>query len=101
MDAESIELQLESEVRSARGHDRFTGNSALDLVMFIKTGAQEMVATGRTSEDDLEEAKANLHRFLDEMESGRVELGYTEYREDVVEWARSKLCPMWPFCTTA
>jgi hypothetical protein len=101
MDAESIELQLQSEVRAKKGHDLFTGNSALDLVAFIREGARAMAAEGRTSEDDLNEAKANLHRFFEEMETGRVELEYDEYREDVVEWARSKLCPMWPFCTTA
>ena len=100
MDADQIERQLLNEVRAARGHDVFTGNSLLDLLMLIQSGAETMVAEGRTSEDDVNEAKANLRHFLDEMESGRVELGYSEFREDVVQWARRRLCPLWPICTS-
>jgi hypothetical protein len=64
----------------------------------IQEGAARMVDEGQVSERDLRKAKDNLHRFLDEMEAGRVELGYSEYREDVVSWARRKLCPLWPIC---
>jgi hypothetical protein len=97
MDAGQIEQQLLNEVRAARGHDLFTANSALDLVMFIRGGAETMVAESRTSEDDLTQAKQNLRRFLDEMDAARVELGYSEFREDTGGLAR-RICPLWPFC---
>jgi hypothetical protein len=67
----------------------------------IQEGANRMVAEGSVSEDDVWKARENLHRFLDEMEVGRLELGYSEYREDVVGWARRKLCPLWPICESA
>lgn len=66
----------------------------------IQEGANRMVAEDRVSERDLREAKKNLRRFLDAMEDGRVELGYSEYREKVVNWARKKVCPLWPICKT-
>jgi len=101
MDSEQIERQLLNEIRAARGHAVFTANSLLNLVAMIHEGAHTMVAEGRVSDRDMRKAKDNLRRFLDEMESGRVELGYSEYREDVVSWARRKLCPLWPICATA
>lgn len=99
MDPDQIEQQLLNEVRAARGHDVFTASSALDLVMLIRDGARTMVAEDRTSEEDLKEAKENLRRFLDEMEAAKVELGYSEFREDTGGRARASLCPLWPFCT--
>ena len=101
MDAEQIERQLLNEIRAARGHAVFTANSLLDLVAMIHEGASRMVDEGHVGDEDLRRAKDNLRRFLDEMEAGRVELGYSEYREDVVSWARRKLCPLWPICATA
>jgi hypothetical protein len=97
LDAYWIEQQLLDEVRAARGHDRFSGNSAIDLVQLIHAGAQRMVAGGRTSRDDIDEARVNVRLFLDEMEEGRLELGYSEFHEDNVERARS-LCRFWPVC---
>src|SRR5215211_5059831 len=97
MDADQLELRLLNEVRNARGHEVFTANSALDLVGLIHEAARRMVAEGRTAEEDFDEARANLRRFLHEMERAKVELGYSEFREDTVGWAR-RICPLWPFC---
>jgi hypothetical protein len=98
MDADQIERQLLNEIRARRGQDLFTANSLLNLLAMVQEGANRMVAEGKDSEEDLREAKANLWRFLDAMEEGRDKLGYTEYREDVVSWARKRLCPLWPIC---
>ena len=101
MDADQIERQLLNEIRARRGQDLFTANSLLNLLAMVQEGANRMVAEGKNSEQDLREAKANLRRFLDAMEEGRIALDYAEYREDVVDWARKKLCPLWPICKSA
>jgi hypothetical protein len=101
MDADQIERQLLNEIRARRGQDLFTANSLLNLLAMVHEGANRMVAEGRDSEQDLREAKANLRRFLDVMEEGRLKLKYPEYREKVVTWARKKVCPLWPICKSA
>src|SRR6266481_151421 len=91
MDADQIEHMLLNDVRAARGHDVFTASSALDLVGLIQDGAKTMVVEGRTRENDLREAQDNLHRFLNEIEIVRIDLGYAEFREDTISMARGSL----------
>jgi len=99
MDANQIEMRFLNELRSTRGHRTFTANSALDLVFQIQTAANRMVVEDRTSEKDLAEATKAFAVFLDEMDTVRATLGYSEFREETISGAIVKLCPgFWPFC---
>jgi hypothetical protein len=99
MNADQIEWRLLNDLRNARGHDTFTGNSAADLVYQIEVAAKRMITEGRTSEDDMALASKAFVVLLSEMDAERAILGYSEFREDTVSRALGKLCPgFWPFC---
>ena len=99
MDADQVEQRLLGELTGARGEDRFTASSAVDLFFIIRGGATKMAAEGATSEADLTRARENLRRFLDEMEAERDRLGVSEFREETVAKAWQGLCPgLFPFC---
>jgi hypothetical protein len=98
MRAVEIEELLFNDVRQNWGHELFTANSALDFVDLIRTAAKKMVAQRRTGAEDLEKARANLRRFVGEMEVVKDENGWKEFREQTVSEALRRLCPLWPFC---
>lgn len=99
MDVGEVEGRLLVEVRAARGNDVFTGDSAVELVLFVREGAQRMVAEGATADADLLRASTAVRRFLDEMAVERERLGLSEFHEETVLFARQRLCPgFWPFC---
>ena len=99
MDAEQIEEQLLNALRGMAHGDVFTGASAVDLVQLLRRAARRMGAEGRTSEADVAAAVESLRTFLAEMEKARDEWGLTEFHEETVSHAWTKLCPgFWPFC---
>jgi hypothetical protein len=100
MDADRIEENLLMELRGRLHAATFTGASAVDAFMAIKSGVRTMASEDRTSDDDLQIARDSLHRFLGQMEQERDRLGFSEFHEETVSGALYVLCPppCWPFC---
>jgi hypothetical protein len=100
MRRDEIEEQLLYELRGIKHADLFTGASAVDLVMGIRRGAATMVEQARTSNDDLNQARHQLHVLLAEMDNAKASRGLSEFQEETVNAAFMSLCPrgFWPFC---
>ncbi|SRR6266545_7304703 len=98
MDAEEIEEQLLSEfARLAQAP--ITPYSVVDFFHVVRDGVHRMVREGRTGASDVAEAKDNLRRFLEEMETERLRIAPDAYHETTVAAAKRRWCPgLWPFC---
>jgi hypothetical protein len=66
------------------------------LRQFIQHGA---AALGDSpAPDEAQEAQENLRRFVRLMVKDALKKGYTELHEDTFDEAKSRLCPLFPFC---
>lgn len=69
------------------------------LRQFIHAGAVRAVSEGHKPDSPrIGEAEANLRKFLAEMTRQAGVLGFDELHEPTFFNAKSKLCPVWPFC---
>lgn len=69
------------------------------LTELIRQGAQRFEADGFGSDPvKLWEAETNFRNFLSQMTWEAGALGYHELHEDTFFRAKSRLCPIWPFC---
>jgi hypothetical protein len=94
-----ITERLFYEVRNTRHDQLFTAASAADLFLKIVEGAATMVEQRRTTENDLDEALANLDRVLAEMDTVKASDGLSAFEEATVSAAFIRLCPgFFPFC---
>lgn len=98
MDKGRIVSQFDNRLRSSAGHDAFSANSLLDLLGWIDRGLDSMVEDGRTSQEHVDEALANLDRVMDAMRAVRLETGEPHLTELSVQTAFARLCPIFPFC---
>lgn len=95
----NVARTLLGHVRGHPGTPMTTVQSMVDLVGIVLDGAERMVDEERTSPADIDEAFDALDQLMVEMEEARSELGVDEYREDVIDRARTSICPgFWPFC---
>jgi hypothetical protein len=100
MDELQIEIGLLSDLRARMHADLFTGASAVDTVVEIRRGVTAMIQESRTSDQDFQEARESLGRFMDGLVAARDSRGLSEFHEETVSFAMGGLCPppCWPFC---
>lgn len=70
-----------------------------DLRRFIAGGVSQLQREGaHKDENRVNEAEANLRRFVERMIDEAKQRGVLELHEYTFGAARQSLCPIWPFC---
>jgi hypothetical protein len=77
----------------------FTVHCETMLLDFIRYGTQTLSSEGfAENKIKMQEAEANLHRFLDAMIREATRRGLSNLQESTFHAARISLRPLWPFC---
>ncbi len=86
---------------AAQAGFEFTVPCAQNVKDFIRAGVRNMTRLGREQDADLEEAEANLSRWVEAMvkaSTATVGSKNTKMIREGALVAAKRLCPIWPFC---
>lgn len=83
---------------TSRGFD-FSPDSQRYLRELISEGAKRMRSEGVERDDaKIRLAQENLRSFINTMADEAKRRGFPRLREETFYAAKSRLCPLWPFC---